>query len=85
MRSRPLPCLPLRLPVPSAAGELSAAFAAVLYCNRAAAYQGQQQWVHAVADCCRAKALDPGYAKAHSRLAALLSGQSVALAVAPHA
>lgn len=51
----------------------SAAFAALLYCNRAAAYQGQQQWVHAVADCCRAKALDPSYAKAHSRLAALLT------------
>ena len=73
--SRPLPYLLLRLHVPSAACEHSAVFAAVLYCNWVAAYQGQQQWVHAVVDWCRAKALDPGHAMAHSRLAALLSGQ----------
>ncbi|KAG7669048.1 hypothetical protein Ndes2526B_g00764 [Nannochloris sp. 'desiccata'] len=54
-------------------GSLSPALAAILYCNRAAAHQGLENRALAVADCCRAKALHPGYAKAHSRLAALLS------------
>lgn len=54
-------------------GFLSPALAAILYCNRAAAHQGLGNRALAVADCCRAKALHPGYAKAHSRLATLLS------------
>jgi len=54
-------------------GSLSPALAAILYCNRAAAHQGLGNIALAVADCCRAKALHPGYAKAHSRLAALVS------------
>jgi DnaJ family protein C protein 7 len=54
-------------------GALSPALAAILYCNRAAAHQGLGNIALAVADCCRAKALHPGYAKAHSRLAALLT------------
>jgi tetratricopeptide (TPR) repeat protein len=46
-----------------------APFAAVLYCNRAAAYHSKSppQWTDALADCGRALALNPGYAKAHSR------------------
>jgi tetratricopeptide (TPR) repeat protein len=46
-----------------------APFAAVLYCNRAAAYHSKSppQWSDALADCGRALALNPGYAKAHSR------------------
>jgi tetratricopeptide (TPR) repeat protein len=47
-------------------------FAAVLYCNRAAAHQAASRWTEALADCGRAAALSPGYAKAHSRMAALL-------------
>jgi DnaJ homolog subfamily C member 7 len=54
-------------------GSLSPALAGVLYSNRAAAHQGLGNIALAVADCCRAKALHPGYAKAHSRLAALLT------------
>lgn len=38
-------------------------FTAVLHSNRAAAYQGLQQYADAVADSLRAKALDPSYAK----------------------
>lgn len=38
-------------------------FAAVLHSNRAAAYQGLQQYTDAVADSLRAKALYPSYAK----------------------
>lgn len=38
-------------------------FAAVLHSNRAAAYQGLEQYTDAVADSLRAKALDPSYAK----------------------
>ncbi|KAK9813108.1 hypothetical protein WJX72_009189 [[Myrmecia] bisecta] len=53
-------------------GDGSAAFAAVLHSNRAAAYQAQQQYAEAIADCGRAKALDTQYAKAYSRLATLL-------------
>ncbi|KAL3152969.1 hypothetical protein ABBQ38_011999 [Trebouxia sp. C0009 RCD-2024] len=48
-------------------------FSAVLHSNRAAAYQGLQQYADAVADNLRAKALDPSYGKAYSRLAAVLS------------
>lgn len=51
---------------------LSSMSAAILYCNRAAAHQGLGNIALAVADCCRAKAMRPGYAKAHSRLATLL-------------
>ena len=54
-------------------GNLSPALAAVLYCNRAAAHHGLGNLALAVSDCCRAKALSPKYAKAHSRLAAILS------------
>lgn len=49
------------------------AYAAVLHCNRAAAHQGLGNVADAVADCGRAKALDPAYCKAYSRLAALMS------------
>lgn len=52
---------------------LSAAFASILYSNRAAALQGSSLWLQAVADCCRSKALVPSYAKAQSRLASLLT------------
>lgn len=43
-------------------------FSAVLHSNRAAAYQGLQQYADAVADNLRAKALDPSYGKVWSRL-----------------
>jgi tetratricopeptide (TPR) repeat protein len=52
---------------------VSGGFAAVLLSNRAAAHQGLLQWSHAVADCCRAKALIEHYPKVHSRLASVLS------------
>jgi tetratricopeptide (TPR) repeat protein len=51
---------------------LPPAFAAVVYCNRAAAHQAASRWTEALADCGRAAALSPGYAKAHSRAAGLL-------------
>lgn len=41
----------------------SAAFAAVLYANRAAAHQSLGQCTLAVADCLRATALNPTYSK----------------------
>ncbi len=41
----------------------SAAFAAVLYANRAAAHQSLGQCTLAVADCLRATALNPAYSK----------------------
>ncbi|KAK9838488.1 hypothetical protein WJX81_002562 [Elliptochloris bilobata] len=50
-----------------------AAFAAVLHANRAAALQALGRLPEAIADCLRASALDPTYARAHSRLGALLS------------
>jgi tetratricopeptide (TPR) repeat protein len=46
----------------NAAG-LCASMAGLLYSNRAAAYQGLGQLSLALADCCRAKALAPQYAK----------------------
>lgn len=52
---------------------LSPALSAILHCNRAAAHQGLGNYALALADSCRAKALSPSYAKAHSRLAAVLS------------
>ncbi|KAK2079930.1 hypothetical protein QBZ16_002325 [Prototheca wickerhamii] len=52
--------------------ELPARGAAVLFCNRAAAWLGARQLALAVADAARAACLAPGYAKAHSRLAAAL-------------
>lgn len=39
------------------------AFAAVLHCNRAAAYQGAGQHAEAIADSLRSRALDPSYCK----------------------
>lgn len=48
------------------------AFAAVLYSNRAASHQALSCITDALADCGRAKALNPGYAKAYSRLTTLL-------------
>lgn len=47
------------------------AAAAVLHANRAAAHQGLGAVAEALADCGRARALDPTYAKALSRSAAL--------------
>ncbi|KAL6753046.1 hypothetical protein V8C86DRAFT_3140345 [Haematococcus lacustris] len=49
-------------------------YAAVLHCNRAAAHQGLDSLVDALADCGRAKALDPGYARASTRQASVLLG-----------
>ncbi|GLC56095.1 hypothetical protein PLESTB_001063800 [Pleodorina starrii] len=48
------------------------AYAAVLHANRAAAHAGLGAIADAVADCCRARALDPSYYKANSRLAAYM-------------
>ncbi|KXZ54266.1 hypothetical protein GPECTOR_5g355 [Gonium pectorale] len=48
------------------------AYAAVLHANRAAAYTGQGLLAEAVADCGRARALDPSYYKASVRLASLM-------------
>jgi hypothetical protein len=39
------------------------AVVAVLHCNRAAAYQALDQMAEALADCGRARALNPAYAK----------------------
>ncbi|KAI7843595.1 hypothetical protein COHA_002837 [Chlorella ohadii] len=55
------------------ASGLSPAIMAVLLSNRAAAHQHLKQRAQAIADCCRAIALNPHYAKAQSRLATLLS------------
>ncbi|KAE9593436.1 putative DnaJ domain, tetratricopeptide-like helical domain-containing protein [Lupinus albus] len=46
-------------------------FAAVCYCNRAAAYKALGQITDAIADCCLAIALDGNYLKALSRRATL--------------
>ncbi|XP_071685601.1 uncharacterized protein [Rutidosis leptorrhynchoides] len=46
-------------------------FAAICYCNRAAAYKALGQVVDAIADCSLAIALDPTYHKAISRRASL--------------
>ncbi|KAG9446710.1 hypothetical protein H6P81_012838 [Aristolochia fimbriata] len=46
-------------------------FAAVCFCNRAAAYQALGQITDAIADCCLAIALDSNYPKAISRRATL--------------
>ena len=63
-------------PAPPAEATLPAAVAAVLHSNRAAAYQALSQAAQAVADCCRATALAPTYARARSRMAALLAAMS---------
>ncbi|KAG2449247.1 hypothetical protein HYH02_005993 [Chlamydomonas schloesseri] len=55
-----------------ASGACPPAFAAVLHANRAAAAQGLGQLADAVADCGRARALDPSYYKASARLAGLM-------------
>jgi DnaJ family protein C protein 7 len=55
------------------AADAPAAFAAVLHANRAAAHEAQGRLPEAIADCLRASALDPGYARAHSRLGGLLA------------
>ncbi|KAL6746757.1 hypothetical protein V8C86DRAFT_3149221 [Haematococcus lacustris] len=47
-------------------------YAAVLHSNRAAAHQGLHNLVDALADCGRAKALDPGYARATTWMASVL-------------
>ncbi|XP_068657736.1 uncharacterized protein [Aristolochia californica] len=49
----------------------SRSFAAVCFCNRAAAYQALGQITDAIADCCLAIALDSNYPKAISRRATL--------------
>eukprot|EP00198_Chlamydomonas_reinhardtii_P010615 XP_001699952.1 DnaJ-like protein [Chlamydomonas reinhardtii] len=53
-------------------GACPPAFASVLHANRAAAAQGLGQLADAVADCGRARALDPTYYKASARLAGLM-------------
>ena len=47
----------------NACADAPALFSAVLHSNRAAAYQGLQQYADAVADNLRARALDPSYGK----------------------
>jgi len=42
---------------------------AVLHCNRAAAHHAAGRYVDAIADCCAAEALDPGYARPRQRRA----------------
>ena len=49
------------------AAQGSSGFAAVLYCNRAAAQHSLKQYTEALADCGRALALKPDYVKANSR------------------
>jgi tetratricopeptide (TPR) repeat protein len=51
----------------------SCGFAAVIHSNRAAALQQQRRLVEALADCSRAVALDPKYARAYLRWAVVLS------------
>lgn len=46
-------------------------FAAICFCNRAAAYQAMGQLIDAIADCSHAIALDQNYSKALSRRATL--------------
>lgn len=58
-------------------------FAAICFCNRAAAYRSMGQPLDAIADCCLAIALDGNYYKAISRRAAIYEmirdyGQAVA-------
>ncbi|KAK9864828.1 hypothetical protein WJX84_009838 [Apatococcus fuscideae] len=55
----------------------SPVYAAVLHSNRAAALQSQHLHAEAMADCLRARALDPGFTKAHTRLATLLAEVSL--------
>eukprot|EP00775_Hariotina_reticulata_P006661 gene6661-6885_t len=50
----------------------SCGFAALLHSNRAAAYQQLERFAEALADCGRAMAMDPSYAKAYSRMAQVL-------------
>lgn len=54
----------------------SCGFAAVIHSNRAAAYQQQGRLVEALADCSRAVALDPRYARAYLRCAVTSGGSS---------
>ncbi|KAG1672230.1 hypothetical protein FOA52_002931 [Chlamydomonas sp. UWO 241] len=51
----------------------SVAYAAVLHSNRAAAHQGLGNLTDALADCARARALDPSFVRAHTRMAALMT------------
>jgi tetratricopeptide (TPR) repeat protein len=56
-----------------AANEMcSPAIAAVLHSNRAAVLHKEGSLLSALADCCRARALNPRYHKSYSRLAAIL-------------
>lgn len=48
---------------------INADLAAVLHCNRAAAHHAAGRFVDAIADCCAAEALDPGYARPRQRRA----------------
>lgn len=45
------------------------ALAAVLHCNRAAAHHACGRFLHALADCFRAQALDPSYPRIYNRRA----------------
>jgi tetratricopeptide (TPR) repeat protein len=53
----------------------SCGFAAVIHSNRAAALQQQQRLIEALADCSRAVALDPKYARAYLRCVACRTGR----------
>ena len=47
-------------------------YASILHANRAAAHSALGSLTEAIADCCRARALDGGYPRAVSRLAGLM-------------
>lgn len=53
------------------------AVVAVLHCNRAAAHQALDQMAEALADCGRARALNPAYAKVGPPLATLSAVMAV--------
>lgn len=53
----------------SSSKSIDAALAAVLHCNRAAAHQACGRYLHALADCFRAEALDPSYSRIFHRRA----------------
>lgn len=56
-------------------------FAAICFCNRAAAYQAMGQIADAIADCSLAIALDPSYLKVGQGFADILIVISISLAI----
>ncbi len=53
----------------SSSESIDAALAAVLHCNRAAVHQACGRYLHALADCFRAEALEPSYSRIYHRRA----------------